>query len=154
MTSFYGLPHFFRNDPDKDVSASEIATRTIVPWTSLSNISDPVIVSAVFSGASDQAVHFLRNIFTFRPESTVVLFDMGLGGGELDSLLRYCNGSMSESALRIHSNLTTATSAATATRQWTSGPPGPRRRSVISESSNEQRPKGWCYVAPFDPVST
>ena len=132
------------------MSASESTTRTIVPWTLLSNISDPVIVSAVFSGASDQAVHFLRNIFTFRPESTVVLFDMGLGGGELDGLIRYCNGSMSESALRIHPN---STLSATATRHWTSGP-GPRRRSVISEESSEQRPKGWCYVAPFDPVST
>jgi hypothetical protein len=94
-----------RNDLDKDVSPTVIATRTAVPWTSLSNITDPVIVSAVAAGAIDQAVGFLKNIFAFRPGSTVILFDLGLGDSDLERLLHFCNGSMSESQLRIRSNV-------------------------------------------------
>ena len=42
----------------------------------------------------------------FRPGSTVILFDLGLGESELEELLHFCNGSMNESQLRIKSNLT------------------------------------------------
>ena len=81
--------------------------------SSLANVTDPVLVSAVFSGDSNQAAHFLKNIFTFRPDSTVILFEMGLGSSELEFLLSHCNGSMNESLVRISANATTQLSAPT-----------------------------------------
>ena len=112
MTSAFFIFHQTRNDLDKGIRATEIAAaaRTAVPWSMLSNITEPVIVSAVPIGATDQAVGFLKNIFAFRPGSTVILFDLGLGDSDLEQLLHYCNGSMSESQIRIRPNATVAVS--------------------------------------------
>ena len=61
---------------------------------SQSNIDGPVIVSSVKSGEAGEAIHFVRNCQMFMPNTTIVLFDLGMSEYELQLVLQYCNSSI------------------------------------------------------------
>ena len=61
------------------------------PWHVTGNASEPVVVTAVVSGRSGDAVHFIRNTKMFLPNATVIMYDMGLNSHERDYVIKYCN---------------------------------------------------------------
>ena len=76
---------------NEDTSKKTIFSKTFVPsplwpdsyWRKAGNVSVPVIVSAVQSGHAEEAVDFLRYTKAFLPNTTIILFDLGLSSQEL-----------------------------------------------------------------------
>ena len=59
-------------------------------WQQTKNASEPVIISTMQSGQGKNALQFLENIRFFLPNSTIILFNMGLSSQELFLLQTYC----------------------------------------------------------------
>jgi hypothetical protein len=60
-------------------------------WRKVGNASEPVILSAVSSGRAGDAVHFVRNAQMFMPNTTVIIYDLGMSQHEHQLVLQYCN---------------------------------------------------------------
>lgn len=68
----------------------------LVPWYTLANVTGPVIVTAVQSSQVSEVVQFLRSVYSIHPESSVIIFDMGMSRTDLKEVLNVCNGSVSD----------------------------------------------------------
>ena len=62
-------------------------------WLNYGNASDPVLVSSVMTGQAGDAIHFVRNAQMFMPNSTIILYDLGISQHEFQLVLQYCNSS-------------------------------------------------------------
>ena len=66
-------------------------------WRTSKNGSEPVIISAVQSGHAGDAIGFLKNTKAHFPNSTIVLFNLGLSSHELHLVEQYCDDSLQDS---------------------------------------------------------
>ncbi len=62
-------------------------------WHLANNASEPVVLSAVQNGRAGEAVNFVRNSQLVLPETTIILYNLGIGGHELKLVESYCNSS-------------------------------------------------------------
>ena len=76
-----------------DLYLTNTTLKTYFFSISQSNVEGPVIVSSVKSGLAGEAIHFVRNAQIFMPNTTIVLFDLGMSEYELQLVLQYCNSS-------------------------------------------------------------
>ncbi|CAG0899227.1 unnamed protein product [Darwinula stevensoni] len=73
----------------------------IYPNDSWTNITLPPIVTAASSGEGIKALGFVKNVHHFVPGYHILLYDLGLGRSESETLLEVCNGTRKSSHCSI-----------------------------------------------------
>lgn len=63
------------------------------PWLTARRVSDPALVTAVEPGQGELAVGFVKSAVHFLPETSILVYDLGVSRYETEILLKYCNTS-------------------------------------------------------------